>query len=187
MTIEDKVYYLHDVEVNQKYGGDLNLPYSFHIKIVMKQHERFKHLLLDEERFITYFGALLHDTIEDCRLTYNDVKDLMKNADIVYITGKSPCLTTKTYKEEIADVVYCVTDFKGKNRAERKPEQYYTDLKNNPLALFVKLCDMIANRYFSCMTNSSMKETYKNEFAKFKEKCYYAPYKEMFDHLEKIN
>lgn len=187
MTIEEKVFHLHDVEVNQKYGVKLQLPYSFHIKMVMNQHKRFKHLLTTEEEFIAYYGALAHDLIEDCRLTYNDVKELMIKYETIDIQGTFKNLSTRILAEQIADAVYCVTDFKGKNRVERKPPQYYRDLNNNKTALFVKLCDMIANKYFSCMTGSSMKEAYNKEFPSFKEKCYYEPYKEMFDLLQNLD
>lgn len=174
-TIEDRVFEIHDVDVNQKYGGALNLPYSFHLKMVLKQRERFFHLLNNHtEDVLTYYGCLGHDLGEDARLTYNDIIELFQEGVL------------KSTAIEVADIVYLVTDFKGKTRAERKPQQYYDELKTNKLALFVKLCDMIANKYFSAMINSSMLKKYQQEFVKFKEELYLEEYKEMFDHLENI-
>lgn len=169
--LREEVYNLHDVEVNQKYDG---LPYSFHLKIVEKQFDRFNSLLPQPSVFIANLAIITHDVLEDARLTYNDVIKLVEN-HFSYSTGV-----------KVAEIVYLVTDFKGRTRAERKPDLFYEELFSNKIALFVKLCDMIANKYYSTMSNSSMKEAYVKEYEKFKSKCYYEPYKEMFETLENI-
>lgn len=174
-NLEKKIFKLHDKGVNQTYGGKLKLPYSFHVKMVLIQCNRFRKLLTINEQITAHGGCLLHDTIEDCRLTYNDIVMLLKEYGL------------EEYGKDIAEVVYLVTDFKGRNRAERKPQQYYEELRANEVALFVKLCDMIANKYFSAMTNSSMLKAYEKEFPKFKELTFNERFKEMYDHLENIN
>ena len=86
----------------------------------------------------------------------------------------------------VADIVYCVTDEKGKNRKERKNDKYYQELKENKLAVFVKLADLAANTLFSKLSGSSMYEKYKKEWPKFKEKLYIAEYKEFFNYIENL-
>ena len=172
-TFEQEVFDIHDIECNQKY--DKTLPYSFHLKMVMKQFERFQHILPStNDQIVAYYACVVHDVVEDGRRTYNDVIELVSKYN-------------KEVAKDVAEAVYCVTDFKGRTRAERKPEQYYKELFENKIALFVKLCDMIANRYYSCMSNSSMKAKYKQEFFKFGTDCYYEPYKEMFNLLENMD
>jgi hypothetical protein len=121
----------------------------------------FKHLLDDKLDYYTgesYRGpkqeqvtlqeaclvaAWGHDLIEDCRVSYNDVKTHLG--------------------QEAADIVYAVTNEKGKNRAERANEKYYQGIRETPGAVFVKLCDRIANVQYSKMTKSRMFEMYSKE------------------------
>ncbi len=86
----------------------------------------------------------------------------------------------------MADIVYAVSDEKGKNRAERKNEKYYKELKENKLAVFVKLADLSANTLYSKLTGSSMYEKYKKELPKFREQVYIEEYKDFFNYLENI-
>lgn len=174
-----RVYYEHDVVCNQKYGGDL--PYSFHLKVVEAQFDKFCHLLpvdfaLGSNTNLDVFRAacILHDSIEDARMTYNDVWEFVWR-------------TTHCHKDlaiQVADIVYCLTDEKGKNRSERKNSKYYEELKGNKYAVFIKLCDIAANTLYSKLTNSSMYGKYKREFPQFKEKVYIEEYKELFDYVE---
>lgn len=158
---------LHDVTVNQKYAD--TLPYSFHLSMVESQGRKFFYLL-DKESEITrnhiIAGLFGHDSIEDARLTYSNVKD--------------------EFGEDVADIIYLCTEMKGKRRKERKPVGFYKELSTNKHAVFVKLCDLIANVKFSLLSNSSMFKKYKQEYSTFKEHCYVEEYKDMFDYVEKI-
>jgi (p)ppGpp synthase/HD superfamily hydrolase len=125
----------------------------------------FKHLLDNEVDYFTgesYRGpkqdqvtlrdaCLLatwgHDLIEDCRVSYNDVKQHLG--------------------QEAADIVYAVTNEKGKNRKERGGVKYYEGIRQTPGAVFVKLCDRIANVQYSKMTKSRMFDMYKKEHKDF--------------------
>jgi (p)ppGpp synthase/HD superfamily hydrolase len=160
--------HLHDVECNQKYNKDL--PYSFHLKMVAAQVEKFAPLVNYDKNFLATAlkVAYLHDTIEDARVTYNDVK--------------------KMFGEEVADAVYCCTELKGKNRAERHGYEFFMQLRQNKLAVFVKLCDIIANVLFSLLSNSSMIKAYKKEYPKIKKELepYANEYKPLFLFLEKL-
>jgi (p)ppGpp synthase/HD superfamily hydrolase len=93
------------------------------------------------------YAAFGHDLIEDTRVTYNDVKEKMG--------------------EEVADIIYALTNEKGKNRKERGNEKYYEGIRNTKGAVFIKLCDRIANVQYSKMTGSRMFEMYKKENINF--------------------
>jgi len=156
---------LHDVKVNQKY--DKTLPYSFHLDMVEKQFKKFEHLLENtSDRVIVSKAVFAHDSMEDARLTYNDVKALLS--------------------EEVAEIVYLCTDYKGRTRRERKPVQFYMELSQNKLAVFVKLCDVMANVKYSLLSNSSMFDKYKEEYSKYKGIIHIPEYDQMFIYLESI-
>ena len=63
--------------VNQTYGG--YLPYEFHLRLTASYAARFLHLLpLNAEEAETLFAAAyFHDSLEDARLTYNDLTRLL--------------------------------------------------------------------------------------------------------------
>ncbi len=180
-------FHQHNTVCNQNYGG--NSPYSFHLECTLKQCEKFEHLLpvsifTDEEdlgsvptsfRTIIKCAVLGHDLLEDCRVSYND---LISNFNTFAENYKASVL--------LADIIYCVTDEKGRNRKERKNEKYYTELKENDFAIFVKLCDIAANTLYSKLTNNSMYNKYKKEFPKIKEKLFIKEYEELFNYIENI-
>ena len=173
---------LHDVECNQKYNK--TLPYSFHLEIVYLQGFKFKSIImsiLERDMNMAFahkdtlpreiIDALWgHDSIEDARLTYNDIELL--------------------YGKIVAEIIYLCTDFKGKNREERKPKEYYQELSQNKLALFVKLCDLIANIKFGLLTNSTMYQKYKIEWILIKRKILgngnLTDFKEMFIYINSL-
>jgi (p)ppGpp synthase/HD superfamily hydrolase len=109
-----------------------------------------------------------HDLIEDTRVSYNDVEAHLG--------------------QEAADIIYAVTNEKGKNRKERANDKYYEGIRNTPGAVFVKLCDRIANVQYSKMTRSRMFEMYWKENDEFMTRLGYAfnnshEYSEMFEYL----
>lgn len=157
----------HDVVCNQKYGD--NLPYSFHLFAVESQFKKFRHLLLTTHQYEleqVQNAIWGHDLMEDARLTYNDIKNWVG--------------------EEVAEIVLCCTDSIGRNRSERKDDDFWNRLTSNEYAIFVKLCDVIANVKYSLLTNSTMYNKYGKEFPNFKKRAYREQYKEMFDYLEKL-
>jgi len=123
---------------------DKYLPYEFHLRMVVKVAEDFSLLIPAGWHEVVTAACWLHDTIEDCRCSYRDV------------------LNASRY--EVAEIVRAVTnDQRGRNRKERMPMQCYTDIRETTCAVFVKLCDRIANVQYSKMTGSKMFEMYKNE------------------------
>jgi (p)ppGpp synthase/HD superfamily hydrolase len=124
---------------------------------------RQEQVTLQDACLLATFG---HDLIEDCRVSYNDVKQHLG--------------------QEAADIVYAVTNEKGKSRKERAGERYYLGIRNTPGAVFVKLCDRIANVQYSKMTKSRMFEMYKKENIDFMVSLGRQvgnPYEEMFQYL----
>lgn len=173
----------HDTECNQKY--DKTKPYSYHLELVASKVDKFKHLLSDENDFeyeIAYCAAWGHDLIEDARTTYNDIIQKKIHAKNGYgIAASYPNIS-----REVADIIYALTDEKGKNRAERHSDKYFDELSQNDLAVFVKLCDIIANVQYSILMESRMFEAYRDEFPRLKQKLYKFKYDEMFVYLEKL-
>lgn len=160
-----KIYDRHDVYCNQKY--DRMYPYSLHLKAVVAQAHRYKHLILEHERQEVYIAAAGHDLIEDARMTYNDVK--------------------QSYGTYVADIIYACTELRGHDRPERHGQEYMDLLKSNRLAVFVKLCDITANVLFSMLTNSSMYKKYQAEFPKVYDRLHKSgEYEELWDDLRNL-
>ncbi len=149
-------------EVNHYYDYD-GQPYSVHLEMVYSIGQRFIHLVPKENRDNVLAACWAHDVIEDCRQTYNDVRSATN--------------------ESVADLVYALTNEKGKNRKERGGSAYYSGIIGTPFAAYVKICDRISNVQYSKNTGSRMFDMYKNENRDFELKLYTDTYKEMFDHL----
>ena len=128
----------------QTYGNDL--PYYHHLEQVVDVLKEFG---FTDDKFV--IAGYLHDVLEDTAISYNDIK---------YQFG-----------EEIAEIVYAVTDELGRNRKERKSKTY-PKIKANPDAIIVKLADRIANVRNSFLTKKKMGEMYIREFDGFKEALY---------------
>lgn len=147
---------------NHLYDG--YLPYEFHLRLVVATAHQFIQLIPEADREIVLAGCWVHDTIEDCRQTYNDV---------------SQALGTP-----VAELAYALTNEKGKNRSERANAAYYEAIKATPYATFVKLCDRIANVTYSQLFGSRMTEVYAQEYPGFREKLYDPAWQPIFAHLE---
>ena len=146
--------------VNQSYGD--NLPYGFHLDMVVEGISNYGHLVCAREEDVVplFFGGYFHDSIEDARQTYNDV---MRTAH-KWMTEEQALMAT--------EIVYALTNDKGRTRAERAGEKYYAGIRQTPYAPFVKLCDRLANITYSCSVDngrdgSRMREVYKNEMPHF--------------------
>ncbi len=156
--IKESAHALH-ASVNQTY--DKMLPYGFHLDMVVDSVYRYGHLVCscDDDVLPLFFGAYYHDSIEDARLTYNDTT---KTA-LRYMTERQAYVA--------AEIVYALTNDKGRNRAERAGERYYKGIRETPYAPFVKLADRLANiRYSFTHCNESnvyMKEVYRGELPHF--------------------
>ena len=103
----------HDLHqsVNQTYAG--TLPYGFHLDMVVEGVRNYGHLVCVREDDVLplFFGAYYHDSIEDARMTYNDV---MREARSVMSVEQALLAT---------EIVYALTNDKGRTRAERAGEK----------------------------------------------------------------
>lgn len=138
------IFKQHD-DTNHMY--DTYLPYSFHLRMVSNVAKDYIHLLPKNLQVPAILAAWGHDLIEDTRVSYNDVK--------------------KELGYDAAEIVYAVSNEKGKNRKERANEKYYKGICETPGATFVKLCDRIANVQYSKMTKSRQFGMYKEENENF--------------------
>lgn len=182
------IYDQHDIVCNQKYAD--NLPYSTHLSFVEAQGMKFIHLVKEGHVFnelnrnsipqmyknIVRHALIAHDCIEDARMTYNNLVSKVNSEDFGNYTASIM----------VADIVYCVTDEKGKSRSDRKNAKYYDELMENELALFVKLADLAANTLFSKLSGSCMYAKYKAEWPKFKNRLFIPKYEEFFNYIENI-
>jgi (p)ppGpp synthase/HD superfamily hydrolase len=160
---------------NHMYNG--YLPYRFHLEMVAHVAKQNIHLISDsndgEESFrdSVILASWGHDLIEDTRVSYTDVRDKLGFT--------------------AAEIIYAVTNEKGKNRKERANDKYYEGIRNTPGAVFVKLCDRIANVQYSKMTGSQMFEMYKKENEEFMTRLGYTfsdshEYSKMFKDLDNL-
>lgn len=160
-----KIYDRHDIYCNQKY--DRIYPYSLHLKAVVTQAHKYKKYIPTLLWDTIYLAAAGHDLIEDARITYNEVKDLLD--------------------KEIADIIYACTEVRGHDRLERHNKDYFSTLRKNRDAVFVKLCDITANVLFSMLTNSSMYKKYQKEFPNLYKELYIKDeYEDFWDDLREL-
>lgn len=158
--IRKAAHELH-ASVNQTYDGDK--PYGVHLDMVAASVFEYGYLVCDDERDLLplFFGAYFHDSIEDARLTYNDVKRIASR----WMDEKRVPMA--------AEIVFALTNDKGRTRAERAGERYYQGIRETPYAPFVKLADRRANFTYSCRgegaANEHMRKVYLQELPHFLE------------------
>lgn len=143
MTKKEKaILFAEQAHQGQQYGL---YPYIYHPKQVAEIAEEIG---FDED---TIVACILHDVIEDTPISYNDVK--------------------KEFGEDVAEIVYAVTDELGRNRKERH-DKTYPKIKANPKAIATKLCDRIANVREAKESGSKMLSMYKKEHLEFYTQLY---------------
>lgn len=126
----------------QKYG---EYPYSYHIEHVEDVFRRFYQR--SEEGLAAVFIAIcLHDALEDTSLTREEIQTELN--------------------EDIATLVWRVTDEPGKNRKERK-EKTYLKTREDERAIIIKLADRIANVESCQSSNNRLLKMYQKEHAEF--------------------
>ena len=147
--------------VNQTYDG--YLPYAFHLRLTASYALRFLPLLqLDEAQGETVLAAAyFHDTLEDARLSYNDLTALLNRLKDEY--------GLRLDVRAAAEAVYALTNDKGRTRAERAGEAYCKGIRETPFAPFLKMCDRLANlRYSTLWTpRQRMAQVYAEEMPHF--------------------
>jgi (p)ppGpp synthase/HD superfamily hydrolase len=166
MDTQQKIAWIIDQHrsTNHKYGDE---NYDFHLQMAVDVFEEYAYTLED---FAMYDDVLLatwgHDLIEDTRTNYNDVFHMLGEA--------------------AADIIYAVTNEKGKYRKDRANEIYYSGIRSTDGATFVKLCDRIANVMHSKRTDGNLLEMYRKENDHFLKAIDAHKYPEMVDHLKSL-
>lgn len=145
---------------NHSYG---DFSYEHHLNMVVDCADAWIHLIPEQDRETVFAGCWVHDVIEDCRQTYNDVK--------------------KATNEQVAELAYALTNEKGKNRKERANDKYYAGIRSTPYAIFIKLCDRAANMKHSIQTDSRMAEMYRKEMPEFCRKLNDETYRDLLNYL----
>lgn len=144
---------------NKRYGTDINgddIPYTVHLENVLNVLIRFG--FTDP---ILLSAAWLHDTMEDTGTSYNDLK--------------------KRFGFDVAEIVYLVTDEKGRNREERHAKTY-PEIAKCSKAKLIKLADRIAN-----VENQGLSDMYKKEYPKFRGYLNtFGEYENMWKHLDSL-
>ena len=147
--------------VNQTY--DQVHPYGYHLDMVAHGVRDYGCFVCNNEADVVplMFAAYYHDSIEDARQTYNDVVRIARQ----FMDEQQSLLA--------AEIVYALTNDKGRTRAERAGEAYYQGIRTTPYAPFVKLCDRLANITYTCSgvdsENVRMRRVYKSEMPHFLE------------------
>lgn len=170
-------YKIHS-SVNQLYGG---LNYGYHLDCAVdflinelkdcsdySLNEISKRLNVKNDpkvcpsKLALICAMFHHDIIEDARMTYNDVVEHFKQFEFLNgndIYGKNE----KCQAVIAADLVYALTDLKGKTREEREGDEYWKLIRETPGASLLKCCDIMANSEYSKMNGSRMFKKYKKE------------------------
>lgn len=166
-SLEDFKNWCIECHKNTNHRYDVH-DYEFHLRMVVKNGKDFLYLVEETLWEDTIKGLWGHDLVEDARENYNGVKK-----------------RSNTY---VAEIVRACTNYgRGRNRDERMPDFIYEEIKNTPGALFVKLCDRMANIQYSKMTGSSMFKTYKGEHTHFKKMLWTeGVLQPMWDYLESL-
>jgi (p)ppGpp synthase/HD superfamily hydrolase len=141
--VKEAAYLAISLHGMQNYDG---YPYYYHLEQVVDVLKEFG---FSDDKYV--IAGYLHDVMEDTAISYNDIK--------------------KQFGEEIAEIVYCVTDELGRNRKERK-EKTYPKIASNPDAVIIKLADRIANMRNSIEKKHSMSDAYVKEFDDFESALY---------------
>ncbi len=156
--IADSAARLHE-SVNQHY--DHIHPYSVHLGMVADTVRQYGHEVCASAADVVpmMFGAYYHDSMEDARLTYNDVMRTARQ----FMYDEQALVAT--------EIVYALTNDKGRTRAERAGERYYAGIRQTPYAPLVKLCDRYANSSYSVHhsneANAHMRNVYLQELPHF--------------------
>jgi (p)ppGpp synthase/HD superfamily hydrolase len=153
--------------VGQTYGGDK--PYTFHLRMVADNSLKWGTLYLPYGASLeaVVIASWLHDYIEDC------VRPEEREATRQMLAYE--------FGEEVAEIVWCVTNEPGKNRKERHLATY-PKIRSNSLAVFLKLMDRISNIEAGGKTGMYHKEHLEFKAALYKE----GEFEPVWEHLDNL-
>ena len=151
----------HALHASVNHAYDRIRPYGFHLDMVVNWVRKYiEEVCVSEQDILPiYFAAYYHDSIEDARLSYNDVMKIAKEV----MDEEQAYLAT--------EIVYALTNEKGRNRAERANEKYFAGIREIPYAPFVKLADRLANTSYAFSKGTAdslrMSKVYREELPGF--------------------
>ena len=157
LDLKEIIRYAVRSHEGQFYG---NFPYSTHLSDVYDVLIEF-----GIQDSVLLAGAWLHDILEDRDRNYADIKRI---ADI-----------------EVAEVVYAVTDEKGKNRKERH-EKTWPGILSIERAIVLKQADMIANMRRGIREKSRQLQMYRKEYPEFRVYFYPKGNKDLWIELDRL-
>ena len=138
-------YLKHDTRgESQRYG---DAPYSKHLDDVVKNIEKYIYYIDIEDREDMLACGYLHDIVEDTEISPSDLR--------------------KMFNEKIADTVFRVTNERGFNRKE-KNFKTYPKIWTSRNAIFLKLCDRLANSVNSKKNKKELFKMYVKEYPVFR-------------------
>ena len=153
----------HALHASVNHAYDRIRPYGFHLDMVVNWVVKYIADVCEKEQDVLpiYFAAFYHDSIEDARLSYNDVMKIAKGL----MDEEQAYLAT--------EIVYALTNEKGRNLAERDNEKYFAGIRETPYAPFVKLADRLANTSYAFSKGTAdslrMSKVYREELPGFLE------------------
>lgn len=156
-------YDAHALHASVNHAYDRIRPYGFHLDMVVNWVRKYiEEVCVSEQDILPiYFAAFYHDSIEDARLSYNDVMKIAQE------------LMDEEQAYLAAEIVYALTNEKGRNRAERANEKYFAGIREIPYAPFVKLADRLANTSYAFSKGTAdslrMSKVYREELPGFLE------------------
>lgn len=118
-VLNDAMLFAMNAHKEQTYGRK---PYHVHLLDVVNVLRRF--VDWDDLSQDMINAAWLHDVIEDTQTSYEEIKN--------------------KFGQQVADLVWAVTNEPGENRAERA-KKTYPKIRNTSNAITIKLADRIAN------------------------------------------
>jgi (p)ppGpp synthase/HD superfamily hydrolase len=127
----------------QRYGA---FSYDYHLGEVVKTLLESGVTLHDPKTAPILVAAWLHDSLEDTNLDYELIRD--------------------RFGDEVAELVWRVTDEPGQNRKERKAATYLKT-RQDEKAIALKLADRIANVRASKQNNPKLFRMYAKEQPEF--------------------
>jgi (p)ppGpp synthase/HD superfamily hydrolase len=148
----------------QTYDGS---PYTKHLEMVVTVAQKYLYYLDCHEREDALAACWCHDLIEDTTVTKNHLSEFLN--------------------DRIAEIVFSVTNEHAKSRIERNLKTF-SKIGSDNLAIFVKLCDRIANTSNSKVFATKIYSKYINEFPLFQHCLRYKQraYQDMWRELENL-
>jgi flavin-binding protein dodecin len=111
-------------------------------------------------------AAWLHDTVEDTATSVEDIR--------------------REFGDDVADLVWRLTDEPGKNRKERH-HLTHVKIRGRPEAVRIKLADRIANVESSIEQNTHLRGMYRHEHAAFRQDLFREnEWADMWAHLDQL-